>query len=43
MKLYDILVICHTCHYKELLPIFTGESEDDLHCEKCSSKDIEIW
>lgn len=43
MKLYDVVVICHECKDRRLVPMFSGESEDDLFCQKCSSKDIEVW
>lgn len=38
-----VLVECLVCGHKELTPMFTGESTDDLHCSSCGSKDIEIW
>lgn len=43
MKLYDVVVVCYSCGCRELVPIFAGEFEDDLKCEECDSKDIEIW
>ena len=38
-----VLVYCLDCGNKELTPMFTGDSTDDLHCSSCGSKDIEIW
>lgn len=38
-----VLVYCLECDHKELTPMFTGDSTDDLHCLSCGSKDIEVW
>lgn len=43
MKLYDVVVVCYTCGCRKLVPMFAGESEEDLQCEDCGSKDIEVW
>lgn len=38
-----ILVVCSTCGKKELVPMFTGDSKEDLYCSNCGSSDIEVW
>ena len=38
-----VLVVCLECSHKELTPMFTGESTEDLYCLKCGSNDIEVW
>jgi len=38
-----ILVVCLNCRFKGLVPMFTGESKDDLNCPSCNSDNIEVY
>lgn len=38
-----ILIYCLECGNKELTPMFTGDTVEDLYCSRCGSKEIEVW
>lgn len=37
-----VLVVCLNCRFKGLVPMFTGESKDDMTCPNCNSDNIEV-
>lgn len=38
-----VVVVCLDCRFKGLVPMFTGESEDDLVCPNCNSDNVEVY
>lgn len=37
-----VVVACSDCKFKGLVPLFTGDSKDELICPRCSSDNIEV-
>jgi hypothetical protein len=38
-----VVVECLVCGKTEQVPMFTGDTVEDLYCSRCESKDIEVW
>lgn len=38
-----VVVVCLNCRFKGLVPMFAGDSEDDLVCPNCCSDNIEVY
>ena len=38
-----VVVVCLDCNFKGLVPVFTGDIENEMICLKCNSDNIEVY